>query len=182
MIQFFLKLALSLTFIVTATYVGKKVPSLGGLIATMPSTGLLVMIWLYADHSGDHSLMEEYSKGALLGIFPTVLFFLAAFLCFRKRLPFCFALAAGFASWLMGAFLHQWLTRFSRCERNQCGKKYQTVSVGRGLICPPARPAPRGRYWRASLAPRPSSMTGLQRTIPSSGACCTPSTNWPAGG
>ena len=112
MIQFLLKLALSLTFILTATYVGRKVPSLGGLIATMPSTALLVMIWLYAEHPGDHSLMEEYSKGALLGIFPTVLFFLAAFLCFRKRLPFSFALSAGFASWLVGAFLHQWLTRF----------------------------------------------------------------------
>jgi F0F1-type ATP synthase assembly protein I len=112
MIQFLLKLVLSLTFIVTATYVGRKAPSLGGLIATMPSTGLLVMIWLYTEHSGDHSLMEEYSKGALLGVFPTVLFFLAAFLCFRKHLPFSFALSAGFASWLLGAFLHQWLTRF----------------------------------------------------------------------
>jgi uncharacterized membrane protein (GlpM family) len=111
MIQFLMKLAYSLTFIVAATYIGKKVPSLGGLIATMPTTGLIVMIWLYAEQSGDYSLMEEYSKGALLGIFPTVLFFLTTFICFRKRLPLSIALSAGFVSWLLGALLHQWFVR-----------------------------------------------------------------------
>jgi uncharacterized membrane protein (GlpM family) len=47
----------------------------------------------------------------LLGIVPTILFFLAALFCFRRHLPLWAVLSAGFAVWLLGAFVHQWLLR-----------------------------------------------------------------------
>ena len=109
--QFFLKLSISIAIIVFCSQVGRKFPSFAGLIATMPLTGLLILIWLYSDNPGDHNLMINYTRGALWGIVPSVLFFLAAFLCFRKQLSLPLVLSAGFGVWLIGAFCHQWLLK-----------------------------------------------------------------------
>jgi hypothetical protein len=40
---------------------------------------------------------------------PTILFFAAAYLCFRRQLPLPLVLSAGFGVWLAGAAVHQWL-------------------------------------------------------------------------
>jgi len=77
----------------------------------MPLTGLLVMLWLYSDHHGDSALMTAYTKGALWGIVPSILFFLVAFVCFQKQLPLWIVLCASFAVWVFAAFLHQWLLK-----------------------------------------------------------------------
>jgi F0F1-type ATP synthase assembly protein I len=86
-------------------------PTLAGLIAVMPLTGLIVLVWLYIDNPGNFALMTDYTKGAVLGIVPTIMFFLVAFLCFHKQLPLWMVLCAGFAVWLVGAFIHQWLLK-----------------------------------------------------------------------
>ncbi len=111
MLRFVTKLCVSLLVILLATQIGRKAPSLAGLIAVMPLTGLLVLLWLYWDHPGDVSLMTDYCQGALLGIVPTVLFFATALVCFRRHLPLWLVLVAGFTVWLLGAFVHQWLLR-----------------------------------------------------------------------
>lgn len=107
----FLKAALSLGIILGATALGKRWPSLGGLIAVMPLSGLLVLIWLHLDSRGDAATMEGYTKGALFGMIPTALFFLVALLCFRKGLPLPLVLLAGFTAWGAAALLHQWWLR-----------------------------------------------------------------------
>jgi len=86
-----------------------KLPTLAGLITVMPLTGLIFLVWLYLDHPGDFSLMTDYTKGALWGIVPSILFFLVAFICFRKQLSLWLVLCAGFAVWFVAAFIHQWL-------------------------------------------------------------------------
>ena len=111
MLRFAVKLLLSVAIILLATQIGRKAPTLAGLIAVMPLTSLLVLLWLYWDHPGDFAIMTDYCSGALLGIAPTVLFFLTALLCFRRRLPLRAVLCASFAVWLLGAFAHQWLLR-----------------------------------------------------------------------
>ena len=63
--QFVFKLLISIAIIVFCTQVGRKFPSLGGLIATMPLTGAIVLVWLYSDNPGNFRLMEDYTKGAL---------------------------------------------------------------------------------------------------------------------
>ena len=62
--QFFLKLSISIAIIVFCSQVGRKFPSFAGLIATMPLTGLLILIWLYSDNPGDYVKMNYYTKGA----------------------------------------------------------------------------------------------------------------------
>ena len=108
-LRFIAKLAISLAIIVFCSQIGRKLPSLAGLIATAPLTGLIVLLWLYSDNPGNMTLMTDYTKAALLGIVPSILFFIAAYICFKKSLAIWVVLAVGFAFWLIAAAIHQWL-------------------------------------------------------------------------
>lgn len=107
--RFLIKLLISLCVIVFCAQIGRKLPSLAGLIAVMPLTGLIVLLWLYSDNPGDFNLMTDYTKGALWGIVPSVLFFLAVFFCFKKQLPLWLVLCTSFLFWSVAAAFHQWL-------------------------------------------------------------------------
>jgi len=109
--RFAIKLFISVCVIGFCAAIGRKLPTLAGLIAVMPLTGLIVLIWLYLDNPSNFYLMTEYTKGALWGIVPSVLFFLVAFLCFHKKLSLWIVLCASFAVWLVAAFIHQLLLK-----------------------------------------------------------------------
>lgn len=109
--QFAVKLLLTNLIIIACTQIGRKFPSLGGLIATMPLTSLLVLLWLYSDNPGDFRLMEDYTRGVLWGIIPTILFFAVALVFFRRQWPLPLVLSVSFAAWLTGAAVHQWLLK-----------------------------------------------------------------------
>ncbi len=106
MLVFFVKLLLSMLLIIFCTQVGRRFPSLGGLIATMPLTSLIILLWLYSDNPGDYDLMMKYTKAALWGILPSITFFLVAYLCFSKHLPILHVVSIAFGTWLLGAFIH----------------------------------------------------------------------------
>ncbi len=105
--RFVIKLLISLAVISAASQLGRRWPSLGGLIATMPLTGVIVLLWIYSDHPGDHQRMVAYTRGALWGILPSILFFGAVLIGFRHRLPLAVVLGGGFGLWLLGAIVHQ---------------------------------------------------------------------------
>jgi uncharacterized membrane protein (GlpM family) len=107
--RFVIKLLISVCIIVFCGQIGRKLPTLAGLIAVMPLTGAIVLVWLYLDNPGNFKLMNDYCKGALWGILPSILFFLAAFVCFRKQLSLWIVLCASFAVWFIAALIHQWL-------------------------------------------------------------------------
>ena len=109
--RFVIKLFVSLCIITLCSQIGRKLPTLAGLIAVMPLTGLIVLIWLYLDNPGNFSLMADYTKGAFWGILPTILFFLVAFFCFQKRLSLWIVLCASFAVWIVAAAVHQLLLK-----------------------------------------------------------------------
>jgi uncharacterized membrane protein (GlpM family) len=109
--RFALKILIALAIILVAAFIGRKQPTLAGLVAVMPLTGLVVLIWLYMDNPGNFPLMAEYAKGAFWGIIPTMLFFLVAFLCFRKNLALPVVLLLSFIVWILAAFVHQQLLR-----------------------------------------------------------------------
>jgi len=109
--RFAIKLLISVCVIAFCAQIGRRLPTLAGLIAVMPLTGLIVLIWLYVDNPDNFKLMTDYTKGALWGIVPSVLFFLVAFLCFHRKLSLWIVLCASFAVWLVAAFIHQLLLR-----------------------------------------------------------------------
>jgi uncharacterized membrane protein (GlpM family) len=109
--RFAIKLLISVCVIAFCAQIGRKLPTLAGLIAVMPLTGLIVLVWLCLDNPGNFNLLTEYTKGALWGIVPSVLFFLMVFLCFHKKLSLWIVLCASFAVWLVAAFIHQLLLK-----------------------------------------------------------------------
>jgi uncharacterized membrane protein (GlpM family) len=109
--MFLLKLAISNAIIIACVLIGRRFPTLGGLIATMPLTSLIVLVWLATDNPGDSALITNYTKGVMWGIVPTTIFFVAAYFCMKKGVGLPTALAAGGLFWLAGALLHQWVLR-----------------------------------------------------------------------
>jgi len=109
--ELFIKTFISVAIIIVCTQIGRKFPSLSGLIATMPIVSVIILVWIYSDNPGNFRLMEDFTKAALWGILPSILFFVVAYFCFMKHYPIGIVLCASFGMWLMGAFIHQWLLR-----------------------------------------------------------------------
>ena len=109
--QILIKIVLSVAIILTATAIGKRFPSAAGLIGVMPLTGALVLVWMYIENNGNPEIMQSFAKGALWGILPSILFFLAALLCFKKQMPLAVVLVLSFGIWVMAASVHQWILR-----------------------------------------------------------------------
>lgn len=105
--QIIIKAAIALLVILIAVWIGRKFPSLGGLIAVMPLTGLIVLLWLYSDTGGDPVTMQHYTKGALWGIVPTMLFFAVALIGFRRGWGLPVVLLTSFGAWFVAALFHQ---------------------------------------------------------------------------
>jgi len=104
---FAVKLILSNIIIASCVVIGKKVPSLSGLIAAMPLTTLIVLVWLYSDSKGDIKVMTSFVEGVFWGILPTMIFFAVAWFCLRCGLPIFPTVAISFSGWLLGAIIHQ---------------------------------------------------------------------------
>ena len=109
--QILIKSAFSLVIILVATGIGKKFPSLAGLIGVMPLTGALVLVWMHLENRGNPDVMLAFTKGVLWGILPSIFFFLAALFCFKRQLALPAVLGISFAIWLTGAFVHQWFLK-----------------------------------------------------------------------
>ncbi len=105
--QILLKAVLSLTIIFSATALAKRFPPAAGLIAVMPLTGALVLVWVYVENNGNPETMEVFAKGAFWGILPSLLFFIVAFICFKKQLSLPVTLLASFLAWGVAALVHQ---------------------------------------------------------------------------
>lgn len=109
--QTLLKAAISLLIILIATGIGRRFPSVAGLIAVMPLAGALVFIWVHLENKGNPQVMEVFTKGAMWGFIPSIMFYLAAFFCLKKQLPLSITLLSSFAAWLVAAVIHQWLLK-----------------------------------------------------------------------
>lgn len=105
--QFVIKLLLANCIIIAVVLIGRKMPSLSGLLVTMPITSLAALLMLYWNSQDRQKTMIEFTKGALWGIAPTILFFISAYFCFNKGYPLWLVLLISFVCWLLGAVLHQ---------------------------------------------------------------------------
>jgi uncharacterized membrane protein (GlpM family) len=111
MLQLVIKTALIVIIILAVTALGKKLPVTAGLITVMPLTGALALVWLYLENRGDSVLMQNFTRGALWGMLPSTLFFLTAFICFKKQFALPGVLCVSFGVWLVAALVHQWLLK-----------------------------------------------------------------------
>jgi uncharacterized membrane protein (GlpM family) len=68
-------------------------------------------VWVYLENKGDPQTMQDFAKGALWGILPSILFFLVALVCLKKHLPLPIVLISSFGVWLGAAIVHQWMLK-----------------------------------------------------------------------
>lgn len=110
----YLKLGLTVAIILLASSLGKKYPIVSALLVVMPLTSLLVILWLYADNSGDIVVVDRFVRNAVMGIIPTIVFFLVMIFCLARKWSFGMSLATSLSVWAMGAFVYQYIA--SRIE------------------------------------------------------------------
>jgi len=86
-LYFIIKAGLSGLIVAAVSEVARRHPGWGGLIASLPLTSLLAMIWLWRD-SGDPERVAELSISTLWFFAPSVPLFIALPILIRSHLGF----------------------------------------------------------------------------------------------
>jgi hypothetical protein len=100
MLYLVIKAALSGAIVAAVSEIARRYPGWGGLLASLPLTSLLAMIWLYRD-SGDSERVAELSVGTIWFIVPSVPLFIALPVLIRSGLGFWASLVICIAGTLM---------------------------------------------------------------------------------
>jgi uncharacterized membrane protein (GlpM family) len=104
---FLVKIIVSALIIAAVSELAKRMPSLGGLIAAMPLTTLLALIWIYLE-TGDYELAHAFTRSVLFAIVPTIFFFITALYLFKRGTSFITILVVSFVIFLGAAAVHQY--------------------------------------------------------------------------
>jgi hypothetical protein len=87
-----IKAALSGAIVAAVSEIARRYPGWGGLVASLPLTSLLAMIWLYRD-SGDAERVAQLSASTFWFIIPSIPLFVALPLLIRSGMGFWTSLA-----------------------------------------------------------------------------------------
>lgn len=89
--QFLIKTVVSALLIATIATVSKKLPTLGAIIASLPLTSILAMIWLYQD-TRDVSKIIDLSYSIFWIVIPSLIFFIILPIFLKKHINFYLSL------------------------------------------------------------------------------------------
>ncbi len=109
--QLAIKIVISVAVILAATGIARKFPSIAGLISVMPLAGALILAFVYFENKGQWQVMQGFTRGALWGILPSILFYLVAFICLKKEMSLAGVLGSSFGAWFAGALIHHWVLK-----------------------------------------------------------------------
>jgi hypothetical protein len=99
MLYLVIKAALSGMIVAAVSEIARRYPSWGGLVASLPLTSLLAMIWLFRDtHSPER--VAELSMSTFWFIAPSLPLFIALPLLIRSDIPFWVSVAIAVAGTL----------------------------------------------------------------------------------
>jgi len=87
-----IKAALSGAIVAAVSEIARRYPGWGGLVASLPLTSLLAMIWLWRD-TRDAGRVAELSAGTIWFIIPSLPLFIALPLLLRSGVGFWASLA-----------------------------------------------------------------------------------------
>lgn len=91
-----IKVAITAVLVVAIAEVAKRSSLLGAVLASIPLTSVLAMIWLYAD-TGDAQKVADLATGIFWLVLPSLALFIALPLMLRAGWPFGLSLAASSA-------------------------------------------------------------------------------------
>lgn len=103
-------LGLSILILVAVTLLQRSSRLLAAITATMPLSAPLALWIVYAANPNRPDVVQEFTLGLLLGLIPTVVFLIVAYLAARAGWKLLPILVAGYGAWAMGAAL-LWLLR-----------------------------------------------------------------------
>lgn len=89
--QFIIKTIISALIIATVSILGKKTPTFGAIIASLPLTSMLAIIWLYRD-TQDVQKVIDLSTSILWIIIPSLVFFVALVFLLKQNIRFSIAI------------------------------------------------------------------------------------------
>lgn len=109
MLYLLIKAAISGVIVAAVSEIGRRYPTWGGLVASLPLTSLLAMIWLYRD-SHEPARVAELSMSTFWFLLPSVPMFVTLPLLIRAGVPFWVSMAlvvigtmALYAGWFWAA-------------------------------------------------------------------------------
>lgn len=92
MLYLIIKAVLSGAIVAAVSEVARRYPGWGGLVASLPLTSLLAMVWLYRD-SGDAVRVAELSTSTIWFFVPSVPLFIALPVLIRSGIGFWLSMA-----------------------------------------------------------------------------------------
>jgi hypothetical protein len=92
MLYLFIKAAISGAIVAAVSEIARRYPGWGGLVASLPLTSLLAMLWLWRD-SGDAERVAELSVSTIWFFIPSVPLFIALPVLIRSGVGFWAAIA-----------------------------------------------------------------------------------------
>ena len=109
MLYLVIKAALSGIIVAAVSEIARRYPTWGGLVASLPLTSLLAMIWLYRD-SHEAERIAELSMSTFWFFLPSVPLFVVLPLLIRSGMPFWLSMGivvagtlALYAAWFWAA-------------------------------------------------------------------------------
>jgi hypothetical protein len=96
MLAIVIKIAITAVLVVAIAEVAKRSSLMGAVLASIPLTSVLAMIWLYAD-TGDAQKVADLASGIFWLVLPSLALFIALPLMLRAGWPFAPSLAASTA-------------------------------------------------------------------------------------
>src|SRR4051812_19866739 len=96
MTQYIIKLLISAAIIVAVSETSKRTAFVGGLLASLPLTSFLAMLWLYHD-TKDTAKVAALSISIFWLVLPSLVFFVALPMLLKTKLNFYASFAAATA-------------------------------------------------------------------------------------
>ncbi len=104
MLQSLLKVVVTSVLVVAISEAGKRSSLVGAILASLPLTSVLAMLWLYYD-TRDAEKVAALASGIFWLVLPSLTLFLVLPLLLRKGVPFAASLAIGIALTALSYFL-----------------------------------------------------------------------------
>ena len=108
MLYLFIKAAISGAIVAAVSEIARRYPGWGGLLASLPLTSLLAMLWLWRD-TGDAERVAELSVSAIWFFIPSVPLFIALPMLIRSGVGFWISMAIVVAGTLALYALMFWM-------------------------------------------------------------------------
>ena len=106
--EFIIKIIVSALTIAGVSELGKRYTPVAAILASLPLTSILAMIWLYRD-TKDVQKISSLSTGIFWAVLPSLLFFLVLPVLLKKGVQFPWAMLISAAVMFVGYTLYGFL-------------------------------------------------------------------------